>query len=86
MIAGGSSLGGVFGGLVYNANPDWRYIFWMDSAVVGFCLLLNIFFLAETSFRRPEETEASSGSARIEHPKSKYSLRKALSITGWNEK
>lgn len=86
MIAGGSSLGGVFGGLVYHANPNWRYVFWMDSACVGFCFLCNTLFLAETSYHRPESSEGIGGPQLAERPKSKFSLRKALSVTGWHDK
>jgi len=87
MIAGGSSLGGVFGGLVTHANPNWRYVFWMDSACVGACLVLNIFFLAETSYHRPESTEGAGGHALAERPRaSGLSLRKALSVTRWHDR
>jgi hypothetical protein len=61
MIACGAGLGGVFSGLVANANPDWRCIFWMDSILTGFCVLITILFVAETSFDRPAEFEHEHG-------------------------
>lgn len=86
MIAGGSSLGGIFGGLVTHANSNWRYVFWMDTACVGACLLANIFFLAETSYHRPEDTEGAGGHVILARPKAKLSFSKALSVTGWHDR
>lgn len=90
MIAGGSSLGGIFAGLVIGANPNWRWIFWMDSIVVGTCLVLTILFLPETNFKRPAESEMSEGSASdIVNPngvRSHYSWRNALSVTGYYDR
>jgi MFS family permease len=90
MIAGGSSLGGIFAGLVIGANPNWRWIFWMDSIVVGTCLVLTILFLPETNFKRPAESEISEGTASaIVKPnggRSNYSWRNALSVTGYYDR
>ena len=57
MITGGGAFGGIFSGLITNANPAWQWVFWMDSILTGTCLLLTILFLPETNFRRPVEFE-----------------------------
>jgi MFS family permease len=90
MIAGGSSLGGIFAGLVINANQNWHWIFWMDSIVVGTCLVLTILFLPETNFKRPADSEISEGSesgmVKSESGRSNYSWRNALSVTGYYDR
>ena len=64
-IAAGSAFGGIFGGLVFNANSDWRWIFWMNSILTGFCLLLTIVFQPETNFKRPYDTEIGNSSVAV---------------------
>ena len=90
MIAGGSSLGGIFAGLVINANPNWRWIFWMDSILTGICLLLTILFLPETNFKRPTDSELSEGSettmVKSDAGHRKYSWRKSLSVVGYYDR
>ena len=90
MIAGGSSLGGIFAGLVINANPNWRWIFWMDSALTGTCLLLTIIFLPETSFKRPADSELGEGSevttVKSKGGSRKYSWQNALSVVGYYDR
>ena len=90
MIAGGSSLGGIFAGLVINANPDWRWIFWMDSVLTGTCLLLTILFLPETNFKRPVDSEIGEGSEsamlKSDNARRSYSWRSALSVLGYYDR
>ena len=61
MIGGGSTLGGVFGGLVAQANQNWRWVFWMNAILTGACFLNIFLFLAETNFERPSENETGEG-------------------------
>ena len=89
-ITFGSSLGGIFAGLVANANPDWRWVFWMDAVLTGVCFLVAALFSPETNFRRPTENEGGEGM----HPSELASIRarsnrrwvQSLSVTGWYDR
>jgi MFS family permease len=60
-IGGGSALGGVFAGLVANANPNWRWVFGMNAILTGFAFICTIFFGAETNFKRPVDIDNTEG-------------------------
>ena len=86
----GSSLGSVFAGLVATANPNWRWVFWMNAILTGVCFLVAIFFSPETNFRRPPEFEGGEGM----HPSELAAIRasanhswvQSLSVTGWYDR
>ena len=90
MIAIGSSLGGVFAGLIANANPDWRWVFWMNSIMTGVCFLATALFQAETNFMRPEEYETGEGMEPSElaaiRAGAKGNWVKSLGVTSWYER
>lgn len=87
MIGGGSSLGGVFGGLVVNATSDWRWIFWMCTILNGVCFFLILFFYEETNFARPLDAEAGDDTDSLhEVPKSSYSFVSSLSLFRWYDR
>ena len=92
MITGGGAFGGIFSGLITKSNSDWRWVFWMDTILTGACLLLVIFFLPETSFRRPADFENGEDSemtlapvTTVEH-KSNLGLQDALTIFRWYDR
>lgn len=86
----GSSMSGFFAGLVANANPDWRWVNWMNTILVGVCLILVFLFSAETNFKRPEDTEGGEGldPAQLEviRSRSKSSWVKSLGLFGWYDR
>lgn len=90
MIAVGSALGGVFGGYVANANPNWRWVFHMDTILTGVVFLATIIFQAETNFVRPQEYETGEGMQRSElqaiRAQGKVNWTKSLGITAWYDK
>ncbi|OBT94853.1 hypothetical protein VE01_06358 [Pseudogymnoascus verrucosus] len=90
MIASGSALGGVFSGLVANANPDWRWVFWMNVILTGVCFLATVLFQAETNFERPPEYETGEGLEASQLPdiraRSNASWAKSLSVTSWYDR
>ncbi len=90
MIASGSAFGGLFGGFVINANPDWRWVFWMDSILTGTCFLLILLLQPETNFDRPEDSELGEGITALDlaalRQNSKPSFTRALSVTAWYDK
>ncbi|KEF54611.1 uncharacterized protein A1O9_09053 [Exophiala aquamarina CBS 119918] len=90
MIAVGSALGGVFGGYVANANSDWRWVFHMDTILVGAVFLFTALFQAETNFTRPQEYETGQGVEASEiqaiRANSRSSWLKSLAVTGWYDK
>ena len=90
MIGLGSALGGVFAGLVANANPDWRWVFWMNSILTGILVLTTLLCQAETNFERPAEFEDHAG---LDEPdlaalmgKGSFHWTQTLSITGWYDR
>ncbi|KIX03500.1 uncharacterized protein Z518_07053 [Rhinocladiella mackenziei CBS 650.93] len=90
MFTVGSSLGGVFAGFVANANPDWRWVFWMNVILTGFLFLTTILFQAETNFKRPAEYESGEGLLPSElaaiRARANSSWIKSLGVTGWYER
>ncbi|OQV08089.1 hypothetical protein CLAIMM_12411 [Cladophialophora immunda] len=86
----GSSLGGIFAGLVANANSNWRWVFWMNTVLTGVCFLVAALFSPETNFRRPPENEGGEG----RHPSELEAIRaransswmKSISVTGWYDR
>ncbi len=79
MIAFGNSFGAIFAGLIVNATPDWRWIFWMDSVVTGVLFALMVFCMPETNFTRPEATEMGEG----DNLAAVLTQEKRLHITWW---
>ncbi|KAJ9609082.1 hypothetical protein H2200_006853 [Cladophialophora chaetospira] len=61
MIAGGSALGGIFAGLIANANANWRWVFGMNTILTGINFICCALFQAETNFNRPAENESGEG-------------------------
>lgn len=90
MIAVGSALGGVFGGYVANANPDWRWVFHMNTILVGVVLVSTVLLQPETNFIRPQEYETGQGMEMSElraiRANNKSNWLKSLSVTGWYDK
>ncbi len=86
----GSSLAGVFAGLIANANQDWRWVMWMNTILIGACLVLVILFSAETNFKRPHDTEGGEGldPAQLEvlRARSEKSWVKSLGLSGWYDR
>ena len=90
MIAWGSALGGIFGGLVANANPNWRWVLWMGAILEGVSVLVAVLFQAETNFNRPTETEDGEGfeSSRLNSLRAQTNRQwtKSLTLSGWYDK
>ena len=86
----GSSLAGFFAGLIANATGGWRWVMWMNTILIGTCLLLVILFSAETNFKRPKETEGGEGLEPSELARlralSQTSRVKSLGVFGWYDK
>lgn len=86
----GSSLAGFFAGLVANKDGDWRWVMWMNTILIGTCLVLVILFSAETNFKRPEEAEGGEGldPTELEHlrARTKSSWFKSLGLFGWYDR
>ena len=90
MISFGNSLGGIFGGLVANANPNWRWVFWMNVILTGTCFLTAILFAAETNYQRPLDNEGGEGM----HPSELEAIRaranstwvQSLNVTSWYDR
>lgn len=89
-ITFGSALGGIFAGLVANANPDWRWVFWMNTILTGVCFLVAILFSPETNFRRPPENEGGEGMHPNEltaiRSRSGHTWTQSLGVTGWYDR
>lgn len=86
----GSSISAVFAGLIANSTPNWRWVFWLNTILIGICLVLVILFSAETNFKRPEETEGGEGldAAQLEplRARSQSSWYKSMSLFGWYDR
>ncbi len=86
----GSSLGAVFAGLIANEDGDWRWVMWMNTILIGICLVLVVLFSAETNFKRPEEAESGEGldPAELEHlrARTKSNWFQSLGLFGWYDR
>lgn len=90
-IGGGSAIGGIFAGLVAEANPhNWRMVFWMNVALTGACFIFTLLFQAETNFKRPLEYESGEGIDASELPSIRAQARpswvKSLGFTSWYDR
>ena len=89
-ITFGSGLGGIFAGLVSRANPNWRWVFWMNSILTGICFVIAILFSRETNFRRPPENEGGEGMHPDElegiRARATHSWVQSLSVTSWYDR
>jgi MFS family permease len=82
MIGGGSSIGGVFSGLVVNASGNWRWVQWMCTILTGTSFLLVLFFLPETNFKRSAESELGEGPQYDENGHEKITWVQSLNVFG----
>lgn len=57
----GTSLGGIFAGLIANATTEGRWVWWMNAIITGFLFLTILLFSAKTSYARPLENESGEG-------------------------
>lgn len=80
MFTVGSALSGVFAGLVANATPNWRWVFWKNVILTGCLFLTTIIFQAETNFKRPAENESGEGL-----PSSELAAIRARGYSRWIE-
>jgi MFS family permease len=89
MQGAGPALGSVFGGLVVDATNSWRWTMWLSAIPSGVCLLLVIFLIPETNFRRSvEATKVGMTSTNFAELRRTLQLsnRKALGVTGWYDR
>lgn len=86
----GSGISGTFAGLLYNSNPDWHWVFWVNVILVGVLLVFVILFAAETNFIRPEETEGGEGMdpSQLEEIRAQGQTNwiASLSLFGWYDR
>lgn len=68
MFTVGSACGGIFAGLVSNANSNWRWVFWMNVILTGALFVATFLFQTETNFNRPVEFENGDGLDSSELP------------------
>ena len=91
MISLGSCFGGIFSGLVANANSDWRWVLWMDAILSGLCLLIVVMLQAETNFERPPDSEDGAGLDASEFDALRSNARtfqwtRSLSVVEWYDR
>ncbi|KAJ9603637.1 hypothetical protein H2200_011823 [Cladophialophora chaetospira] len=90
MLALGSSLGGVLGGLVADGTGDWRWVFRMNAILTGVAVLLTILVQSETNFKRPTEHESGDGmpveEVRALRSQVQSSWVKSLGFTAWYDR
>jgi MFS family permease len=83
----GTSLGGIFSGLIADANPDWHWVYWHQVFLTGALFVITVLFQAETNFNRPLENEAGEGlpSSQLAElrAQAKSSWIGSLNITSW---
>lgn len=56
-IAIGASFGGIFAGITVHYTNSWRWGLGLHTILTGISFLMVLFFLAETNFDRPPESE-----------------------------
>lgn len=90
MFTIGSSSSGIFAGLIAHANPNWRWVWWMNTILTGFLFCTVLLFSAETTFIRPLENESGEGIEQSEldaiRASTKTSWTSSLSITSWYDR
>jgi len=87
MIASGAAFGGIFAGFAIHGSGNWRWAFGMNSILTGVMFLLIFFFLPETNFRRPVETEVGDSTGTDDEPAPKtYNWIKSLAFWGWYDR
>ncbi|KIX92651.1 uncharacterized protein Z520_11680 [Fonsecaea multimorphosa CBS 102226] len=90
VIAFGNSFGAIFAGLITNATPNWRWIFWMDAIVTGVLFLLMVFAMPETNFERPTATEMGEtedlAPVLTQEKRSHLSYVQSLKVTSFYDK
>ena len=86
----GSSLGGIFAGLIANSTPEWQWVNWMNVILTGVLLLTQLLFQAETNFRRPIDCETGEGidpnELAIIRARTNSSWMRSLIFTSWYDK
>ncbi|KAH8690798.1 major facilitator superfamily domain-containing protein [Talaromyces proteolyticus] len=82
MIGGGSSIGGVFSGLVMKSSNNWRWVQWMCTILTGICFALTVLFQPETNFKRSAESELGEGPEVLPHEQGQYSWIQSLELFG----
>ena len=86
MIASGAAFGGLFAGFAIHSSNNWRWAFGMNSILTGVAFLLVLFFLPETNFRRPVESEVGEDTRTDDAAPANYSWIKGLSLWGWYDR
>ncbi len=83
----GTSLGGIFSGLIANATPNWHWVYWHQVFLTGMLFLVIVLFQAETNFDRPPENESGEGlpASQLAAIRARVKSRwiKSLSVTLW---
>ena len=90
MFTVGTALGGIFSGLVANATPNWRWVFWMNVILTGVLFVVIVLFQAETNFLRPPENETGEGMDPAELPAIRANAKSrwvdSLTVTAWYDR
>ncbi|KAK4936593.1 hypothetical protein LTR10_022580 [Elasticomyces elasticus] len=83
----GTSLGGIFSGLIANATTNWHWVYWHQVFLTGALFLGTVLFQAETNFDRPLDNEFGEGlpASQLAHlrARAKSSWIKSLGVTSW---
>ncbi|KAJ9602218.1 hypothetical protein H2200_013338 [Cladophialophora chaetospira] len=83
----GTSLGGIFSGLIANANANWHWVYWHQVFLTGALFVVTLLFQAETNFDRPLENESGEGLPASQladiRTRTKSSWIKSLGVTSW---
>jgi MFS family permease len=83
----GTSLGGIFSGLIANATPNWHWVYWHQVFLTGMIFLVIVLFQAETNFNRPQENESGEGlpASQLAAIRARVKSRwiKSLGVTSW---
>ena len=90
MIGGGSAIGGIFAGLVANANPNFRWTFGMNAILTGVNFFLSVLFQAETNFARETDSDNQEGLPSSElatiQAEADSSYFRSLSLFAWYDR